>query len=52
MSVLQLKTAGADGSMEKVQMLTAGSAPPGIRMREMGSDLGIRVLAAYGLTEV
>lgn len=36
----------------RVQMLTAGSAPLGIQMREMESELGIRVLASYGLTEV
>ncbi|CAN0293195.1 unnamed protein product [Ascophyllum nodosum] len=39
-------------SAAPVQMLTAGSAPPGIRMREMESDLGIKMLASYGLTEV
>ncbi|CAM9499320.1 unnamed protein product [Ascophyllum nodosum] len=43
---------GKSASAAPVQMLTGGSAPPGIRMRQMESDLGIKMLALYGLTEV
>ena len=44
--------ASASGPLAQIQMLTAGSSPPPSVMRKMESELGIRPLASYGLTEV